>query len=67
MKKIDIGLIICILVMIIIGVGYFSFDTVFSLGIMSPSVDIRTELLLIEYALLALLIVIIIFKAIIKK
>ena len=52
MKKNDIILMIFVILMIIIGLGYFVLDTVFSLGILSLSVDIRTELLILEYVLL---------------
>ena len=51
-EKNDIILMIFVILIIIIGLGYFVLDTVFSLGILSLSVDIRTELLILEYVLL---------------
>lgn len=60
MKKINIFILICIILMIIIGVGYLFLDIVFSFGIISPTIDMRTELIIIEYALLVVLIVLII-------
>lgn len=67
MKKIDIVLLICIILMIIIGIGYLFLDILFSFGIISPTTDIRTELLIIEYALLIVLLGLILLKMLIKK
>lgn len=67
MKKIDIILLICIILMIIIGIGFLFLDIVFSFGIISPTIDIRTDLLIIEYALLVVLLGLILLKVLIKK
>ena len=55
MKTIDILLLICIILMIIIGIGYTFLDIVFSFGIISPTIDIRIELLIIEFVLFVVL------------
>lgn len=67
MKKINIILLICIILMIIIGVGYLFLDIVFSLGIISPTIDLRIELLIIEYALLVVLLGLILLKVLMKN
>lgn len=55
MKTIDLLLLICIILMIIIGIGYTFLDIVFSFGIISPTIDIRIELLIIEFVLFVVL------------
>lgn len=67
MKKINIILLICIILMIIIGVGYLFLDIVFSFGIISSTIDIRIELLIIEYALLVVLLGLILLKVLMKN
>ena len=41
--------------MIIIGIGYTFLYIVFSFGIISPTIDIRIELLIIEFVLFVVL------------
>ncbi len=67
MKKVDIILLICIILMIIIGIGFLFLDMVFSFGIISPTIDIRIDLLIIEYALLVVLLGLILLKVLMKK
>lgn len=67
MKMINIILLICIILMIIIGVCYLFLDIVFSFGIISPTIDLRIELLIIEYALLAVLLGLILLKVLMKN
>ena len=67
MKKINIILLICIILMIIIGVGYLFLDIVFSFGIISPTIDLRIELLIIEYALLVVLLGLMLLKVLMKN
>ena len=67
MKKINIILLICIILMIIIGIAYLFLDIVFSFGIISPTIDLRIELLIIEYALLVVLLGLILLKVLMKN
>ncbi len=67
MKMINVILLICVSLMITIGMGYLFLDTVFSFGIMSPSIDMRTELIMMEYALLVVLLGLALLKVLIKK
>lgn len=67
MKKINIILLVCIILMIIIGIGYLFLDIVFSFGIIHPSIDIRIELLIVEYVLLAIFLGLLLFKVLMKK
>ena len=53
--------------MIIIGVGYLFLDIVFSFGIISPTIDLRIELLIIEYALLVVLLGLMLLKVLMKN
>ena len=66
-KIINIVLIFCILILIIVIIGYLFFDIVFSFGIMYPSIDIRIELLITGYVVLVLLIGLLILKRLIKN
>ena len=66
-KIIDTFLIVLILIMVVNVVVYSFFDIVFSLGIIYPTVDIRDELLIIEYILLFIVIIVFIIRAIIQK
>ena len=62
-----IVLLICIISMIVIGIGYSLLDTVFSLGIIAPSNDIRIALLITEYALTTILLGLLLLKVFIKR
>ncbi len=67
MKKIDIILLICIILLAIIVVGYSFLDIVFSFGIISSTIDIRIELLIIGHALLVVFLGLILIKVAINK
>ena len=47
MKRIDIFLLICIILILVIATIYLFLDIVFSSGIIYPSIDFRRELLII--------------------
>lgn len=67
MKMSNIILLIGIILITFIGIGYLFLDIIISLGIISPSVDIRTELLIIGYSLIFILLLLLFIKVLIKK